>query len=108
MAHFPVGPVSGPFSRVGAVARVGVVGQAQVGAENVDAGLPVLLPVVGQPGHGVHAGQAHRGLGVAELGGDRGEPLVEDPGPVMGGVGLGDLLPPVGHDQRDERAGPGH
>ena len=108
VAHFPVRPVSGPFGRVSVVARVRIVGQAQVGAQNVDAGLPVLLPVIGQPGHGVHAGQAYRWLGIAELGCDRGEPLVEDPGPVMNGVGLGDLLPPVGHDQRDQRPGAGH
>jgi hypothetical protein len=49
----------------------------------------------------VHAGQAYRWLVSAELGCDRGESLVEDPGSVVDGVGLGDLLPPVGHDQRD-------
>ena len=101
VAHLPVRPVSGPFGWGGVLARVRVVGQAQVGAQHVDAGLPVLLPVIGEPRHGVHAGQPDRWLGVAELGCDRGEPLVEDPGPVMSGVGLGDLLPPVGHDQRD-------
>jgi hypothetical protein len=101
VAHFPVRLVSGPFGRVSVVARARIVGQTQVGAQHVDAGLPVLLPVVGQPGHGVHAGQAYCWLGVAELGCDRGEPLVEDPGPVINRVGLGDFLPPVGHDQRN-------
>jgi hypothetical protein len=38
-------------------------------------------------------------LGIAELGCDRRKPLVEDPGPVMSGVGLGNLLPPVRHNQ---------
>lgn len=61
----------------------------------------MLRPVIGQSRHGVHASQEHRRLGIAELGSDRGEPLVEDPGPVMGGVSLSGLLPPVGHDQGD-------
>ena len=109
VAHLPVRPVSESASvRGGLVARVRIVGQAQVGAQHIDAGLPVVLPVISQARHGVHAGQPDRWLGIAELGCDRGEPLVEDPRPVMDGVGLGDLLPPVGHDQRDQRAGAGH
>ena len=125
VAYLPVGPVSGPYVRGGVVAGVGVIGQAQVGAQNIDAGLPVLLPVISQPGHGVHPGQAHRRLAVAELGGDRREPLIQQPRPVMRRRslpaflvqchaffvqhrgGLGDPLPPVGHDQGDQRARPG-
>jgi len=105
VAHFPIRSVSSLFGWVGILARVWIVGQAQIGAQHIDAGLPVLLPVIGQPRHGVHAGQPDRWLDIAELGCDRGEPFVEDPGPVMSGVGLGDLLPPVGHDQRP---GAGH
>jgi hypothetical protein len=101
VAHFPVRPVSSPFGRVSAVARIRLVRQAQVGAENIDAGLTVLFPVIGQARHGMHTSQTYRWLGIAELGCDRRKPLVEDPGPVMNGVGLGNLLPPVGHNQRD-------
>ena len=54
VAHLPVRAVSGPVRRGGAVTRVGVIGQSQVGAQDINAGLPVLGPVVGQPGHGVH------------------------------------------------------
>ena len=79
VAHFPVRSVSDPFGRVSVFTWVLIPGQAQVGAKNVDAGLPVLPPVVGQPSHGVHAGQAYCWLGIAELACDRGEPLVEDP-----------------------------
>jgi hypothetical protein len=35
-------------------------GQAQERAQDIDTGLPVLLPVIGQPCHGVHSGQAYR------------------------------------------------
>jgi len=106
VAHLPVGPVSGPFCQGAIVARVWVVGQAS--AEDVDAGLPVFLPVVGQPGHGVHSGQAHRWLVGAELGGNRSESLIQHPGAVVCRAGLRYPLPPVGHDQGDERPGPGH
>ena len=63
----------------------------------------------------MHPCQTHRRLVVAELGGDRSEPLVEDPGSVMcrGGLpavfvlyrgDLADPLPTVGHDQGDKGA----
>jgi hypothetical protein len=44
-----------------------VVRQAQVGAEDVDAGLALILPVVGQPCHRVHPGQADGSRLVPEL-----------------------------------------
>src|SRR6266536_5354293 len=78
----PNWPCSCPFGRGGTFASFGVVGQTQVGAKNTDAGLAVLLPVIGQPSHGVHTRQAHRWLIVAELGCDRREPLVEHSRPV--------------------------
>ena len=101
LTHLQVRPVIGPFGRGSVAARVRIVGQAQIGTEDIDAGLPVLLPVISQPRHGMHTCQPHRWLVIAELGCDRREALVEDPGPVMNGVGLGNLLPPVGHNQGD-------
>jgi hypothetical protein len=46
VAHLPVRPVGGPLRRSSVLARVGVVRQAQAGAQDIDAGLPVLLPIV--------------------------------------------------------------
>ena len=87
MADLAAGLEGKPLFRRGIFARVGLIGHAQVGAQNVDTRLPVVLPVIvmavlpviGQARHRVHPGQAHGGLGVPELGGDRGEPLVEHP-----------------------------
>ena len=56
----------------------------------------------------MHAGEPDGWLGIAELRRDRGEPLIEHPGPVMSGVRLSDFLPPVGHDQRHQGACPGY
>jgi hypothetical protein len=41
---------------------------------------------------------------IAELRGNGDEPFIEDAGPVVRRVGLRYPLPPVGDDQRDERA----
>jgi hypothetical protein len=57
VTHLPVRQISGPLSRISIVARVRVVGQAQVAAENIDAGLPVLFPVFSQARHGIHPRQ---------------------------------------------------
>jgi len=54
VADLSAGPVRGPFSRGSLVARVRIVGQAQVGTEHVNARLPVLGPVISQTRHGVH------------------------------------------------------
>jgi hypothetical protein len=48
-------------------------------------------------------GQAHRRLGVAELGCDRDEPLIEYAQAVLRRACLRHALPPVGHDQGDQR-----
>src|SRR5690349_13487116 len=40
---------------------------SQIGAEDVDAGLALFLPVVGQPGHRIYAGKAYTRLAVSEL-----------------------------------------
>ena len=101
--HLRVAATAAGISRNRPEPVLGVVGLCEarhrrVGTFSLGMRLPVLLPVIGQPCHCVHPGQAYRGLVVTKLGSDRGEPLVEDPGPVMSGVRLGDLLPPVGHD----------
>jgi hypothetical protein len=93
-----------PLRCRGLVTRLGLIGNTQIGAQNVDASLPVLLPVVGQARHGMHPGQADCGLVIAELRCDRREPLIERPRPVVRGGGLRYTLPSVGHDQGDKRA----
>jgi hypothetical protein len=55
-AHLPVRQISGPLTRISIVARVRIMGQVQVAAENIDAGLPVFFPVFSQACHGVHPG----------------------------------------------------
>ena len=49
----------------------------------------------------MHPGQAHRGLLITELGGDRGEPLIEDPGPVMSGARPSQAPPSAGAGERE-------
>ena len=47
--------LEGKSLRLGSVlARIGLVWHAQIGAQHVDAGLPVFLPVISQARHGVH------------------------------------------------------
>ena len=59
----------------------GLVGHTQIGTQDVDAGLPVLLSVVGQARHGVHPRQPDLRRSVApEPVGRRGEPLTEGSG----------------------------
>ena len=66
------------------VARVGLVRHAQIGAQHIDAGLPVLGPVIRQARHGIHPGQPdRRRLIIAQLPGRRGEPLVQRPGALL-------------------------
>ena len=70
-----------PLLRRGIRARVGRVGHAQIAAQHSDAdllGLPVLLPVICQPRHGVYPGKLHgRWFVTAQLVSSRGEPLVQ-------------------------------
>lgn len=49
--------------------RVGLVRHAQIGAQNVDANLALLVPVVGESRHGVDPSEAHGGFLVPELAG---------------------------------------
>ena len=79
--HLPVSPVGSPLGRFGIVARVRIVGQAQVAAQHIDAGLPVFAPVISQARHGIHPGQPDScWLVTAQLPGCRGEPLIQGSG----------------------------
>src|SRR6266567_2159599 len=89
------------------VGGLGLVGHAQVGAEDVDAGLPLVGPVVGEAGHSVNAGEADGGGVVAKLFGGCGEPLVEEPGFIAVFGGLVDALAAVGGDECDGAASAG-
>jgi hypothetical protein len=54
VAHFTDG-LEGQSLLFGSVlAGIGRVGHAQIGAQHIDASLPVFLPVISQAGHGVH------------------------------------------------------
>lgn len=60
------------------------IGHAQVCAQDIDAGLPVFLPVIGQARHGVHPSEADgRRLVTAQSVGRRGEPFVQCPGALL-------------------------
>jgi hypothetical protein len=84
VADFAVGAEGKPLRPGSILARVGLVWQAQVGAQHIDAGLPVLGPVVRQARHGIHPGQPdRRRLITAELPGRCGEPLVQRPGALL-------------------------
>ncbi|WP_199813207.1 hypothetical protein [Streptomyces aureocirculatus] len=92
----------------GVVAGVGGVGELEVGAQDVDAGLALVLVggVVGEACEGVDAAEAD-GWGVgAEFVDGLGEALGVQPGGFAVGAGLVDALAAVGDDQDDERAGP--
>jgi len=50
----------------------------------------------------VHTSEPHSRLVGTKLCGDRSEPFVEDSDPVMNGVGLGNFLPSVGNNKRNQ------
>ena len=84
VTYLAAGLVSGPFSRGSVVARIRIGGQAQIGTQHIDAGLPVPGPVIRQARHGIHPGQPdRRRLIIAQLPGRRGEPLVQRPGALF-------------------------
>src|SRR5215831_6986659 len=83
LAHLLLGLEPPPDRRAGPAARVWLVSPPQVGAQHVNAGLPVLWPVVGQPGHRMDAGQPHARRGIPKLSCGGGEPVVEQPGSVQ-------------------------
>ena len=60
VADFAAGPEGKPLRPGSLVARIGLVWHAQIGAQHIDAGLPVLGPVIRQARHGVHPGQPDR------------------------------------------------
>ncbi|MFI6254364.1 hypothetical protein [Streptomyces sp. NPDC051016] len=107
---FPQGPVGVPgFRIIRRKVGFGGVGQAEVGAQDVDAGLAQGPGggVVGEAGQGVHPAQAHGGGGVAELGDGGGEAFGVQAGVLAQGAVFVDALAPVGHHQGDEGAGSG-
>src|SRR5208282_525562 len=57
MPHFPVGAEREPFPCGRILARIRRIGQTQVGAQDINAGLSVLFPVICQARHGVYPGQ---------------------------------------------------
>ena len=84
VADFAAGPEGKPLRPGSLVARIGLVGHAQIAAQHIDAGLPVLRPVIRQARHGIHPGQPdRRRLITAQLVGRRGEPFVQRPGALL-------------------------
>jgi len=61
MADLLIGTELQPALRRRTLARIGLVRHPHVGAQHVDAGLPVLLPVISQARHGVYRRQANGG-----------------------------------------------
>ena len=85
------------------------VGHLEVGADDVDDGLPLTRVVLGEPFQGVEPGQPDRGLVAAELVGGLGVQLGHPP---LGGVGdrvhgadLGGPLPPERQQQGERSPG---
>jgi hypothetical protein len=84
VAHFADGLKSKSLRRRSVLSRVGLVRHAQIATQDINAGLPVLCPVVSQAGHGVHPSQPDLGRFVAaELLGGRGESFIEGPGALL-------------------------
>ncbi|MFD0507719.1 hypothetical protein ACFQ0G_43100 [Streptomyces chiangmaiensis] len=110
MPDFPQGQVGVPGFRV-ARREVGLGGvrQAEVGAQDIDAGLAQVAGggVVGGAGQGVYAAKADRGRVVAELGDSRSEAFRVQAGCLAQGAVLVYALASVGDDQGDQGAGPG-
>ncbi|MGQ4410380.1 hypothetical protein ACN6K8_001554 [[Kitasatospora] papulosa] len=91
------------------VAGVGGEGELEVGAQDIDAGLPqaVVGGIVGKAGQSVDAAEPD-GRGVrAELVDGLGEALSVEPGGFPVGASLINTLAAIGHDQGDKRASPG-
>lgn len=81
---FAASPEGKPLRAGSLLARIGLIRHAQITAQHVNAGLPVLFPVIRQARHGIDPGQPDfRRLVTTELPGGRGEPLVQRPGPLL-------------------------
>ena len=81
---FAAGPEGKPLRAGSLLARIGLIRHAQITAQDVNAGLPVLFPVIRQARHGVNPGQTDfRRLVTAQLPGRRSEPLVQCPGLLL-------------------------
>jgi len=65
-----------PLLQRGILAGVWFVGHAQIAAEHIDAGLPILLPIISQARHRIDPGELDGRLVAAEFVGRRSEPLV--------------------------------
>ena len=84
MADFAAGPEGKPLRLGSILARIGLVWHAQIAAQHIDAGLPVLGPVISQARHGIHPGQPdRRRLIITQLPGRRGEPFIQGPGALL-------------------------
>ena len=84
MADFAAGPEGKPLWLGSILARIGLVWHAQIAAQHIDAGLPVLGPVISQARHGIHPGQPdRRRLIITQLPGRRGEPFIQGPGALL-------------------------
>ena len=78
VADFAAGPEGKPLRLGSILARIGLVWHAQIGAQHIDARLPVLGPVISQARHGIHPGQPDsRRLIIAQLLSRRSEPFVQ-------------------------------
>jgi hypothetical protein len=78
VSDFAVRLESKPLRLGTILARIGLVRHAQIGAQDIDAGLSVLFPIIRQARHGVHSSQPDgRWLITAQAVGGRGEPFVQ-------------------------------
>ena len=83
VADFADGLEGKPLRPGGVLARIGLIWHAQIGAQHIDAGLPVFLPVISQARHGVHPSQPDSWLVAAQLVGGCGESFVQCPGALL-------------------------
>jgi hypothetical protein len=80
----PAGPEGKPLASGGILSRIRLVRHAQITAQHINAGLPVLRPVIRQARQRIYPGQPDfRRLITAQLPGCRGEPFVEGPVPLL-------------------------
>jgi hypothetical protein len=84
VADFAVSLEGTPVPQWNLFTRIRLIWDAQIAAQHINAGLPILRPVIGQDRHGVHPGQLDsRRLVTAQLAGRRGEPFVQRPGALL-------------------------
>ncbi|MGW2749120.1 hypothetical protein [Streptomyces sp. NPDC001450] len=111
VSHLAEGQIAVMFLLMGGVvAGVESEGQLEIGAQNVDTGLPqvVVGGVVGESGQGVDASEADGWRVGSEFVDGLGEALGVQSGGFPVGAGFVDALPTVGDNQGDESTGTGH